>query len=137
MLAGMMRRLAPVFLVIVLVSAASAQAQSGGGGGGRGGHGGRGGQPSSPESPASNAVQAPAVPPPKPENQIEIVGVVRAIDPGASQVTIAYDAVDELNWPPGTMPFTVYKADLLKAVTVGERVRFKLDSQRIVELTAY
>jgi Cu/Ag efflux protein CusF len=129
----MMRRFAPICLMLVLVSGVSARAQSEGGRG----HGGRGGQPSSPAPPSSNAAQAPAVPPPKPENQIEIVGVVRAIDSGANQVTIAYDAVDELNWPPGTMPFTVYKSDLLKAITVGERVRFKLDSQRIVALTAY
>ena len=49
--------------------------------------------------------------------------------------SITNDAVDELNWPHGTMPFAVYKPDLLKSVTVGERVRFKLDSQRITELT--
>ena len=73
--------------------------------------------------------------PAKPENQIVIVGVVTAIDPDAQRITIAYEAVDELNWPRGTMPFAVYKADLLKTVTVGERVRFKLDSQRITELT--
>ena len=47
------------------------------------------------------------------------------------------DAVDELNWPRGTMPFTVYKADLLKTVSVGERVRFTLDSQQINTLAPY
>ena len=61
--------------------------------------------------------------------------MVTAIDLDAQRITIAYDAVDELNWPRGTMPFAVYKADLLKTVSVGERVRFKLDSQRITELS--
>jgi len=70
-------------------------------------------------------------------NQVEIVGVVKAIDLDARRVTIAYDAVDELNWPHGTMPFTVYKADLLKTVSVGERVRFTLDSQQISTLAPY
>jgi Cu(I)/Ag(I) efflux system protein CusF len=70
-------------------------------------------------------------------NQVEIVGVVKAIDLDARRVTIAYDAVDELNWPHGTMPFTAYKADLLKTVSVGERVRFTLDSQQINTLAPY
>jgi Cu/Ag efflux protein CusF len=63
--------------------------------------------------------------------------VVRGIDLDAKRITIAYQAVDGLNWPPGTMPFAVYNADLLKTVTVGQRVRFKLDSQQITELTGY
>jgi Cu/Ag efflux protein CusF len=70
-------------------------------------------------------------------NQIEIVGVVKAVDLDAKRITIAYEAVDGLNWPAGTMPFAVYQADLLKTVSVGERVRFKLDGQQISELTPY
>jgi Cu/Ag efflux protein CusF len=70
-------------------------------------------------------------------NQVEIVGVVQAVDPDARQVTIAYEAVDELGWPHGTNQFGVYKADLLKTVTVGERVRFRLDSQRITQIAPY
>jgi len=31
----------------------------------------------------------------------------------------------------------IYQPDLLKTVKVGERVRFKLDSQQITELTPY
>lgn len=62
---------------------------------------------------------------------------MRAIDLRAGQITIAYDAVDALNWPRGTMPFSVYQASLLKGVTVGEKVRFKLDSQRISELRPF
>ena len=70
-------------------------------------------------------------------NQIEIVGVILAIDADANRVTIAYDAVDELNWPHGANQFGVYKKDLLKTVRVGERIRFKLDSQQIIEMTPY
>jgi len=68
-------------------------------------------------------------------NQVEIAGVVTGIDLDAQRITIAYDAVDELGWPHGTMPFAVYKPELLRTVTVGERVRFKLDGQRITDLT--
>jgi len=128
----MLRRVVPL-LAIFLVAATSVHAQTGPGGG-RGGRGGGRTPPSSGGSPTTAA--APAPKPPKPENQIVIVGVVTAIDLDAQRITIAYDAVDELNWPHGTMPFAVYKPDLLKTVTVGERVRFKLDSQRITELTA-
>ncbi len=63
--------------------------------------------------------------------------MVRAIDLDAKRITIAYDAVDALNWPRGTMPFSVYQASLLKGVTVGEKVRFKLDSQRISDLRPF
>jgi hypothetical protein len=129
----MPKRLLP-FLVLLLVAATSAHAQYGGGGGrGRGG----GGQQPSGGSSGPIAARAPPPKPPKPENQIEIVGVVKAIDPDANRVTIAYDAVDELGWPRGTMPFGVYKSDLLKTVKVGQRVRFRLDSQQIVALAPY
>jgi len=128
----MLKRVVPLF-VILLVAATAAHAQSGRGRGGGGG----GGRPSSggSTSPASSATPAPK--PPKPTNQIEIVGVVRAIDLDAKSITIAYEAVEGLNWPAGTMPFTAYKADLLKTVSVGQKVRFKLDSQQITELTPY
>ena len=62
---------------------------------------------------------------------------MRGIDLDAKRVTIAYDAVDALNWPRGTMPFSVYQASLLQGVTVGEKVRFKLDSQRISDLRPF
>jgi Cu/Ag efflux protein CusF len=45
--------------------------------------------------------------------------------------------VDALDWPAGTMPFVVAKPALLDGATVGEKVRFKLESQQISELTAY
>jgi Cu/Ag efflux protein CusF len=89
------------------------------------------------DQPPSATAHAPAPKPPKPISQVVITGVVQAVDPAANQITITYEAVDELNWPRGTMPFSAYKPELLKGVTVGERVHFKLDSQQITELTPY
>lgn len=77
------------------------------------------------------------IPRQKPVNEIEIVGVVRSIAPDTDRVTIAYDAVDGLGWPAGTMPFVVAKSALLKDVIVGEKVRFRLDSQQIADLRPY
>jgi hypothetical protein len=128
----MMFRRVVSLLLMVLAAGASAHAQSGPGRG----HGGR----TPPSSGGSSSPGARPIPPPKPAkptNQIDIVGVVTAIDLDAQRVTIAYEAVDELNWPRGTMPFAVYSAGLLRTVTVGERVRFKLDGQRITELTPF
>lgn len=122
-----------LMLVTALFAGQIAHAQSGGGHGGR--RGGRGQPSSSGPTPPSASAAAPTVP--KPENQIEIVGVVRAIDLDAKRIIIAYDAVDALNWPRGTMPFSVYQASLLKGVTVGEKVRFRLDSQRISDLRPF
>ena len=127
----MLKYLAPL-LAIAVVAGTSAHAQSGPGQG-RGGRG----RPPSGGSSGSTSAPTPLPKPPKPTNQIEITGVVRAIDPAAKRITIAYEAVDELNWPPGTMPFEVYKAELLETVKVGDRVRFKLDGQQITELTPY
>jgi hypothetical protein len=125
-------RFVVLLAVISLTTASAATAQPG--------HGRRdpGGQTPGARTPGTYT--PPPAPPPKPPtplNQDEIVGVVKAIDPAAAQVTIAYEAVDARNWPPGTMPFTVYKSALLKDVTVGERVRFKLDGQQITELLPY
>ncbi len=120
--------------MIFLVAATSAHAQSGPG---RARGGGGGGHPSSGGSSSPTSATTPAPKPPKPTNQISIVGVVKVIDLDAKRVTISYEAVDGLNWPAGTMPFTVYNADLLKTVSVGQKVRFKLDSQQITELTPY
>ena len=126
---------------MALVPAAAAHAQYGGGmggggggmggGGGHKGHGGRSQDPSSSPSPAS-----PERPPPPatPLNKIEIVGVIKAIDRATDRITIAYEAVDALNWPAGTMPFGVSETALLKDAAVGEKVRFKLQSQQISEL---
>lgn len=72
-----------------------------------------------------------------PVNQIVIVGVITALDPHAGRVTIAYDPVDELNWPKGTMPFPVSNPGLLAGVKVGQKVRFKVDNHEIYELAPY
>ena len=106
----------------------------------RGGGGGRGGQGQQPSDSSTPAPAVPAAPPPKapkPMNEIQIVGVVQAIDPDGKRVTITYDANDDLNWPSGTTQFGAYTADLLKTVKVGERVRFTLDSDQISDIAAY
>ena len=108
----MFKRTAP--LLICLLAATVAVAQPGGGRG-------RGGGP-----PAGSRPSAP-----KPARQLEIIGVVKAVDPDTGRITIAYDTVEALNWPPGTMPFPVSKTALLTGVTVGEKVRFSLDSGQI------
>ena len=120
-----------ILVLAIALVAGPALAQSGPGRG----HGGRNG-PSEGSGPAATAA-TPTPKPPKPINQVVITGVVQAVDVAANQITIAYDAVDELNWPRGTMPFSAYKPDLLKGITVGQHVRFKLDSQQITELTPY
>ena len=135
-----MSRLFVTSLLIGLTAASVALAQpggggSGGGGGGRGHRGGGQGGGSNP-SPSPAPASAP-IPRQKPVNEIEIVGVVRSIAPDTGRITIAYDAVDALGWPAGTMPFPVAKTALLKDVTVGEKVRFKLDSEQIADLRPF
>jgi Cu/Ag efflux protein CusF len=76
-------------------------------------------------------------PPAKALSSIAITGVIQSIDPQHGRVTIAYDDVEALNWPAGTMPFVVSKTALLKDATVGEKVRFKLESQQISEMEPY
>lgn len=140
-----MRKLFIPLVAASLLAATAAHAQFGGGGGGGGGAGGGGGgghghgggrgqQPSS--SSAAPTPQAP-VRPSTPTDQVDIIGVVEAIGPEPDRVTIAYDAVDALNWPAGAMPFVVAKTEFLKSVSVGERVRFHLDSQQISFIEAY
>ena len=73
----------------------------------------------------------------KPLSSIELTGVIKAIGPAADSVTIAYEANDALNWPAGTKPFIVEKSALLTGATVGEKVRFTLDSQQIGTLSPY
>lgn len=67
---------------------------------------------------------------------IEAVGVVRAIDAKAGKITLAHDAIPARKWPPMTMAFKVADPALLKDLAVGTKVRFKLDGQTIVGLTA-
>jgi Cu/Ag efflux protein CusF len=129
----MLKRFIPV-LMICLAAASVAHAQSGGGGGGRGGHG--GGRPGgSGGSPPASAPGSAAKP--RPFKEPEIIGVIKAIDPASGRVTIAYEAVEALGWPAGTMPFAVSKTALLNAATVGQKVRFKLEDQQISDLKPF
>lgn len=65
------------------------------------------------------------------------VGVVQAIDVAGGRVTIAYEPIEGINWPAGTMPFVVAKSALLEGVVAGEKVRFRLESQQIAELKPF
>ena len=60
-----------------------------------------------------------------------IVGVVRAIEPDAERVTIAYQPNEALNWPAGTMPFATARPGMLGEIAVGQTVRFTLSNHRI------
>jgi Cu/Ag efflux protein CusF len=114
------KRLTP--LLICLLAATAAYAQPGGGrGGGR--------PPGGAPGPSRKA--------PKPLNQLEIIGVIKAIDSTAGRVTIAYEPVEPLNWPAGAQPFPVGKSALLNGVSVGEKVRFTLDSGEITTLAPF
>ncbi|HEY3950496.1 copper-binding protein [Phenylobacterium sp.] len=125
----MLRRTALALILATVAGAAHAQYGGGGGrGGGRGG-GGRGGGGSG----GAPSAGGPA-PPRKPEtpvNQLQFTGVVKAIDVATGRITIAYEPVEAINWPAGTQPFPVAKTAMLSAATVGEKVRFNLDSGHI------
>ncbi|HEY3888256.1 MAG TPA: copper-binding protein [Caulobacteraceae bacterium] len=127
-------------LVLALLAASAAHAQYGGQGGPGGGggghrHGGGNGQP--PSGGSGGPHQSPPPSRPVVVSDSDIIGVVKAIDPVSNRITIAYEPVLVRNWPAGTMPFVVAKPELLTGATVGEKVRFKVDSQRIVELNPY
>ena len=119
-----MRKITATALMIALATAIPAHAQRPGGRG-------HGGKPSSGPPPSATATPAPRQ---APLNQIQITGVVQAVDPAAERITIAYEAVDALNWPAGVMPFAMGKPGLLTAIKVGQKVRFRIESQRIVDL---
>ena len=57
------------------------------------------------------------------------IGVVKAIDPAAGAVTISHEPIAELSWPAMTMAFKVAQPDLLKGVTVGNKVQFALQGK--------
>ena len=124
-----MRKITTAVLAIALVAATAVHAQSPGGRG----HGGRRGSGSPPPADADAPRPARQVP----LSQIEIIGVIQALDPAAERVTIAYEAVDQLNWPAGAMPFAVGKSGLLGDMKVGQKVRFRLENQRIVDLKPF
>jgi Cu/Ag efflux protein CusF len=116
-------------VVALLVVGTAAHAQSRGGGGRRGGGS---------RSPAPSPTASPTTPAPRPAQagKVYIVGVVKEIGPAGDRITIAYDAVEALNWPAGTNSFVVARTELLKSITPGEKVRFRLDSQQISDLAA-
>jgi Cu/Ag efflux protein CusF len=133
----MSKRLVSI-VALCLLTATAAHAQYGGGGGGGGGRrGGGGGGGGRSGGGGQSAPATPAPPPAKPLSRIEIIGVIQAIDAANNRLTIAYEDVEALNWPAGTKPFVVGKTEMLKDVTVGEKVRFKLESQQISALTPY
>jgi Cu/Ag efflux protein CusF len=126
----MFRRLTPFLICLLAATAAYAQ---GGGGHGRGGGGGQGGKSPSGSSPAP-AVSKRS---PTPVNQLEIIGVIKAIDREAGRLTIAYEPVEALNWPAGVQPFPVAKTALLDGATVGEKIRFNVDSGQVSALKPF
>jgi len=131
----MSKRFAVILLAGLLVAGA-AQAQYGGGGmgGGMGGGGHRGGgrhrqdqdqPPPAPGEPVRAPMRQTAL------GKVQIDGTIVAIDPAGGRVTISYDEVEALNWPAGTTPFQVEKTSLLEGLSVGEKVRFHIESQQI------
>jgi Cu/Ag efflux protein CusF len=132
-----MRKTLTPLLMILLAAASAAHAQAGGGGGGHGRSGGGGGGGRGGGHPPGGSRAPPPAAPAKPFNEPEIVGVVKTIDVDAGRVTIAYEPVSALNWPAGTQPFVVSKSALLKDLTVGEKVRFMLESQQIAAIRPF
>jgi Cu/Ag efflux protein CusF len=128
----MLKRLTALFICLMVATTAHAQS---GGGGGRGRGGGGGASPSAPSSSPSGPTAPRRAQ--TPVNQLQIIGVVKAIDLETQRITIAYDAVEALNWPPGTMPFPVSKTAMLTSATVGEKVRFSIDGGQISALKAF
>ncbi len=130
-------------LILTLAAGGVAHAQYGGGAGGggggrggghcggRGGGGGRGGWSKPADGPPGPAKTV------TPANQVQIIGVVKAIDAENERLTIAYEPVDALNWPAGTQPFPVAKTALLNVASVGQTVRFSLDSGHISAITPF
>jgi Cu/Ag efflux protein CusF len=145
-----MRRRSALALLLAMAAGVThvAHAQVGGGGGGGmgggggrrggsgGGHGRSGGGNGGGSKPTASA-PANQKAPETPLNQLQITGVVKAIDRETGRITIAYEPVEALNWPAGTQPFPVAKTALLDAATVGQKVRFSLDTSHISAIAPY
>jgi Cu/Ag efflux protein CusF len=114
-----MKLFTPVILSLLLASTAHAQVDDG--------------QRARPAASDTSSKRSEA---PKP-NKTEIVGVVTGIDPAADRVTVACEETDALNLPAGERSFIASKHELLKGVTVGEKIRFSLDSQQISSLRPF
>jgi hypothetical protein len=137
-----------VCLMVPAIAAAQTDDGSGGGnpsgsgsGGGMGGGGGRhGGGHHGGGQGAPPAAGKPGTPPPLklvPVDQVPIIGVVTAIDPANERITIQYQETEALNLPAGTVPFEVSKSALMTGVTVGEKVRFRIDSHQIADIRPF
>jgi hypothetical protein len=132
------------FLAVCLMIPALASAQIDGGGDGTGqgqqgqghGHGGRHGGGQAGQAPGGKP-SGPPIAPQVPVDQVQIVGVVTALDPASGRITLQYEANDALNLPAGTTPFEVSKTALMNGVTVGEKVRFRLDSHQIADIRPF
>jgi hypothetical protein len=125
-------RTMPIVVVLMMAGAAANAQPLGGPGGGRGsdtgaasGRGSSGG--GGPLPPAIKPFAA---------NQIDIVGVVREIGPN-DRITIEYEETPALTLPAGSRQFVIAKMSLLKDITVGEHVRFRLDSQEVNVLAPF
>ena len=128
----MLKRLAPL-LAILLIAGPTAHAQSSGGGHGHGSRGGHQGGGSN-LAPTTDSTPTHAQ---TPLDQVEIVGVVKTIGPEPDRITIAYGAVEGLNWPAGTMPFTASKPELLKGASVGQRSASRWKATHISEFKPF
>ena len=124
----------PIVVVLMMAGAAANAQPLGGPGGGRGND--SGGLPSSGRGSSGGGGPPPAVLKPFAANQIDIVGVVREIGPN-DRVTIEYEETPALTLPAGSRQFVVAKMSLLKDITVGEHVRFRLDSQEVNVLAPF
>lgn len=124
-------RTMPVVALLLVGAAANAQ-PLGGPGGGRGRDGGvaGGAQSSGDRPPPPPAIK------PFTASQIDMVGVVKEVGPN-DRITIEYEAAPALTLPAGIRQFVVAKTSLLKDVTVGEQVRFRLDSQEVSVLAPF
>lgn len=71
---------------------------------------------------------------PAPGQQHSTTGTVTAIDAEEGKVTVAHEAVPELEWPAMTMDFAVENADSLDEIEVGDTIEFSfaMDGDRYV-----
>lgn len=59
------------------------------------------------------------------------VGVVKAVNVTAGTITLSHQPIKALNWGAMTMSFKVATPELLKNVTVGEKVHFNLQGRNM------
>lgn len=64
--------------------------------------------------------------PPAGRRTFEVTGKVVKVDTSAKSIRIAHEAIPDY-MPAMTMPFTVQRAALLKGLTPGQRVKFRLE----------